>query len=154
LIVVKSISKSFGVPGLRLGVLASNNLDIISFIKKDVAIWNINSFGEFYMQIFEKYKSDYENGMEKFKEVRREYVKKLSNIKNLRVIPSQANYILCEILGPNTAKELTKTLLDKHNLFIKDLSTKKGFNGEFIRVAVKRPEENDKLVEAMKEMLN
>lgn len=153
LIVVKSISKSFGVPGLRLGVLASNNLDIINFIKKDVAIWNINSFGEFYMQIFEKYKSDYKNGMDKFKEVRKEYVEKLSNIKNLRVIPSQANYILCEILGAHTAKELTETLLDKYNLFIKDLSTKKGFNGEFIRVAVKRAEENDKLVEAIKRIL-
>ncbi len=154
LIVVKSISKSFGVPGLRLGVLASNNLDIISFIKKDVAIWNINSFGEFYMQIFEKYKSDYENGMKKFKKVRRDYIEKLSNIKNLRVVPSQANYILCEILGGDTAKELTETLLDEHNLFIKDLSNKKGFKGQFIRVAVKRPEENDKLIKAIKEILS
>ena len=53
LIVVKSISKSFGVPGLRLGILASNDLQLIADMKKDVAIWNINSFAEFYMQIFE-----------------------------------------------------------------------------------------------------
>lgn len=154
LIIVKSISKSFGVPGLRLGVLASNDLDIISFIKKDVAIWNINSFAEFYMQIFEKYKSDYENAMSEFKKVRKEYVEKLSKIENLRVVPTQANYVLCEVVGSYTAKELTQMLLDQHDIFIKDLSTKKGFNGQFIRVAVKRPEENDKLVEAIKEILS
>ncbi|MCY6484384.1 aminotransferase class I/II-fold pyridoxal phosphate-dependent enzyme [Clostridium aestuarii] len=153
LIVVKSISKSFGVPGLRLGVLASNNLDIISFIKKDVSIWNINSFAEFYMQIFEKYKSDYQNAMNKFKKVRKEYIKKLSEIENLRVVPTQANYVLCEVLESHQAKELTKILLDEHDIFIKDLSQKKGFNGQFIRVAVRRPNENDKLIKALKKIL-
>ena len=59
LYVMKSISKSYGVPGLRLGVLASGDVDTISKMKKDVAIWNINSFAEFYMQITEKYKKDY-----------------------------------------------------------------------------------------------
>ena len=58
LYVVKSISKSYGVPGLRLGVLASGDQDLIAALKKDVAIWNINSFAEFYMQIEEKYKKD------------------------------------------------------------------------------------------------
>ena len=59
LYVVKSISKSYGVPGVRLGILASSNTDVIAYLKKDVAIWNINSFGEFYMQIMEKYNKDY-----------------------------------------------------------------------------------------------
>ncbi|MBU5483065.1 aminotransferase class I/II-fold pyridoxal phosphate-dependent enzyme [Clostridium sp. MSJ-11] len=153
LIVLKSISKSFGVPGLRLGVLASNELDIINFIKKDVGIWNINSFAEFYMQIFEKYKSDYNNAINEFKKVRKEYVEKLSEIKNLRVVPTQANYVLCEVRGKHTAKELTKILLNEYGIFIKDLSTKKGFNGQFIRVAVKRPEDNDKLIQAIRSVL-
>lgn len=153
LIVVKSISKSFGVPGLRLGVLASYNEKLIRFLKKDVAIWNINSYAEFYMQISEKYNNDYENAMEKFKRVRRNYVDKLSSIKNLHVIPSQANYIMCEVLGSCTAKKLTEILLDEYDVFIKDLSSKKGFDGEYIRVAVKRPEENDRLIEAIKEIL-
>lgn len=153
LIIVKSISKSFGVPGLRLGILASHNTKLISELKKDVAIWNINSFGEFYMQIFEKYKGDYTTAIEKFKEVRREYLEELSDIKNLRVVPTQANYVLCEILGDNTAYDITKRLLDEYDIFIKDLSSKKGFNGQYIRIAVKRPEENRKLVEALKTIL-
>ena len=55
LIIIKSISKSYGVPGLRLGVLISSNMELIRDVKKDVSIWNINSFAEFYLQIYVKY---------------------------------------------------------------------------------------------------
>lgn len=154
LIVVKSISKSFGVPGLRLGILASNDLNLITTMKKDVAIWNINSFAEFYMQIFEKYKSNYEEAIEKFKNVRKEYVELLTQVPYLRVIPSQANYVMCELTGKMTSRELSEELLDKYNILIKDLSNKNGFDGKsYVRIAVKRPEENKKLVEAMKDIL-
>lgn len=154
LIVVKSISKSFGVPGLRLGILATNDLQLIADMKKDVAIWNINSFAEFYMQIFEKYKSNYEEALDKFKEVRKEYEEMLNEIEYLRVIPSQANYLMCELTGQMTSRELTESLLNEYNILIKDLSSKNGFSGKsYIRVAVKRPEENLKLVEAIKEVL-
>ena len=47
LYIIKSISKSFGVPGLRLGILVSGNTEMISTLKKEVSIWNINSFAEF-----------------------------------------------------------------------------------------------------------
>ena len=66
MIVVKSISKSYGIPGLRLGVAASGDTDLIGQLKKDVAIWNINSFGEFYMQIEEKYRKDYASALTNF----------------------------------------------------------------------------------------
>ena len=154
LIVVKSISKSFGVPGLRLGILASNDLNLIAAMKKDIAIWNINTFAEFYMQIFEKYKSNYEEAIEKFKNVRKEYVELLTQVPYLRVIPSQANYVMCELTGKMTSRELAEELLDKYNILIKDLSNKNGFDGKsYVRIAVKRSEENKKLVEAMKDVL-
>lgn len=154
LVLVKSISKSFGVPGLRLGILASADKELIARLKKDVAIWNINSFAEFYMQIFEKYKKDYAEAMERFKDVRNEYVSLLSTIDKLYIIPSQANYIMCELVNTSiTARELTERLLDKYHILIKDLSTKKGISGEYIRIAVKRAEENQKLIDALKEEL-
>lgn len=154
LIVIKSISKSFGVPGLRLGLLVSDDLHLIAKMKKDVSIWNINSFAEFYMQIFEKYKANYDDAMKKFRVVRKEYVEMLNQISDLRVIPSQANYLMCELTGAMTSKELAEELLDKYSILIKDLSNKNGFDGKsYIRVAVKRPEENQKLVDAIKEVL-
>ena len=106
------------------------------------------------MQIFEKYKSNYEEAMRKFKDVRKEYVELLNQVQKLRVIPSQANYLMCELTGSMSSRELAEELLDKYSILIKDLSNKKGFEGKsYIRVAVKRPEENRKLVEAMKEVL-
>lgn len=154
LIIVKSISKSFGVPGLRLGLLVSGQENLIENLKKDVAIWNINSFAEFFMQIFEKYKSNYEEAMEKFKQVRMDYVKKLENVEKLEVFPSQANYVMCRLTGQMTSRELAETLLDKYNILIKDLSKKTGFDGKsYIRLAVRRPEENQKLIHALKEEL-
>lgn len=80
LYIVKSISKSYGVPGLRLGILASGNVDMVQNLKKDVSIWNINSFGEFYMQIYEKYKKDYINALELFRIERTRFQTQLSKI--------------------------------------------------------------------------
>ena len=154
LIVVKSISKSFGVPGLRLGILASSDEDLIEYIKKDLSIWNINSFGEFYLQIFEKYQSDYEMGLDKFKQAREKYVKDLKTIDKLNVIPSQANYVMCEVLGDINSYELTKILLNDYKLLIKDLSSKKGCKGKsYIRLAVRDEKDNELLVNALKTIL-
>ena len=91
LFVVKSISKSYGVPGLRLGIIASGDKEQIAAMKKDVPIWNNNSFAEFYMQIYEKYKSAYTAALQTFYSTRADFIDKLGEISFLRVIPSQAN---------------------------------------------------------------
>ncbi len=154
LIIIKSISKSYGVPGLRLGILVSADEGLISQLKKEVSIWNINSFGEFYMQIEEKYRKDYNESLHKIKEVRKTFLKALSDIPGLRVVPSQANYLLIEITSGMTAKELTKILLLKYNLFIKDLSRKIQVEGrQFVRVAVRGNDDNLRLVVALNELL-
>ena len=75
-------------------------------------------------------------------------------IEGLRVIPSQANYIMVEITHGMTSKEVTKRMLLKYNIFIKDL-TKKIQMGEkqFVRIAVRNSEDNARLVNAFKEVL-
>ena len=153
LIVVKSISKSFGVPGLRLGVLASADTNLIADMKKDVSIWNINSFAEFFMQIWETYQPEYEHALQQFKVERELYINELKKIKNLRVIPSQANFVMCEVLGGCTAKHLTECLLDRYNILIKDLSSKAGVNGEYVRLAVRDREDNNAIIHALTEVL-
>ncbi len=152
LYLMKSISKSYGVPGLRLGILASGNKEIIAEIKKDVSIWNINSFAEFYMQIYIKYIKDYEKAKELFRKERARFVEKLSETEGIRVLPSQANFLLIELTSGITAFELTEKLLNKHNILIKDLTSKLG-SDRFIRIAVKDTAENDKFLEALKESL-
>ncbi len=156
LCVMKSISKSYGVPGLRLGVLASSDGNLINRIKKDVAIWNINSFAEFYMQIYGKYEKDYVRSCERFMEERVIFFSELSEIPYLRVIPSQANYFLCEVLPPFTSRSLTLRLLTDNNIFIKDCSSKKGFplDRQYVRIAIRDRKDNQALIEALKSFLN
>lgn len=152
LFVMKSISKSYGVPGIRLGVLASGDKAMISRIKKDVAIWNINSFGEFFMQIFEKYKKAYAGALTQIKAERKRFQKELSTIQGIRVIPSQANYVMVELMGGMLAKDLTRSLLLNHNILIKDLTEK--VNGrDYLRLAVRNGADNDQLLKAFREEL-
>ena len=152
LYVMKSISKSYGVPGIRLGVLASGDTASISLIKKDVAIWNINSFGEFFMQIFEKYKKHYATGLKMIKAERSRFQEELSKIKGIRVIPSQANYVMVEIEKGTSAKELTKKMLIGHNLLIKEL-TGKTEGRDYLRLAIRNNEDNNILLNALKSEL-
>lgn len=152
--VMKSISKSYGVPGVRLGVLASSDKDLIARMKKEVAIWNINSFAEFYMQIYGKYEKDYVLSCYKFREERALFSKELNNISYLRVIPSQANYFLCEVLPPFTSYKLTLDLLKEHNILIKDCSAKKGFpaGSQYVRIAIRDRKDNHRLYDILKNM--
>lgn len=154
LVVVKSISKSFGVPGLRLGIAASSDKALIQKIKKDVSIWNINSFAEYFMQIYTKYEGDYLRAAEKFRRERELFREELSSVPYLKVFDSQANYFLCLLTGGRfSSTELARKLLSDYNILIKDCSTKKCFEGRsYIRLAIRAREDNHALVEALKEL--
>ena len=153
LVVMKSISKSYGVPGIRLGILCSADKYLIAKMKKDVSIWNLNSFAEFFMQIYTKYEKDYKLACEQFIEERDAFGDELRKIKFLRVMPSEANYYLCEILSPKNANELVLTMLKKYNILMRDCSDKKGFDGkQYMRIAVRSHEDNARLINAFKEL--
>ncbi len=152
LMVMKSISKSYGVPGLRLGVFATSNTEMIARMKKEVSIWNINSFGEFYMQIFGKYEKDYERACVKFVEERNRFYGLLQEIPYLRVIPSQANYFLCEVTDKFTSAELTQKLIER-DVIISNCGRKHNMEGRnLIRLAVRSKEDNDRLIKILKEL--
>lgn len=152
LVVVKSVSKSYGVPGFRLGVLASGNTELIAKMKKQVAIWNINSFGEFYMQIYEKYHKDYVESCELFTKERELFLQELKSIPYLEVFPSQANYFLCRVVKKYTSNSLAYLLL-KRGILIKDCKNKSGIKkGEYIRIAIRNREDNHYLYKVLSEL--
>lgn len=148
--VMKSISKSYGVPGLRLGILTSADTTLIARMKKQVSIWNINSFAEFFMQIYTKYEKDYQKACDKFLEVRKDFLAKLNGIPFLHVMPTQANFVLCEVQAPHTANGIALTLLKNHNILVSACSAKKGIApNKYIRLAVRSTEDNNRLIEAL-----
>ena len=149
LVVIKSISKSYGVPGLRLGVLATSNQLLMTHIRHTTPIWNINSFAEFFLQILGKYERAYQLAMDDFRTERTRFIEQLQGISYLRILPSEANYVLCEVLPPHTPRELAVRLLKQHNILIKDCSAK--CHGNYIRLAVRNTEDNDRLLNALRE---
>ena len=86
----------------------------------------------------------------KFRNERKRYQKELSKISGIRLIPSQANYVMAELVNGISAGELTKRLFLKHNLIVKDLSEKIPQREQYIRIAVRNTEDNNKLIEALK----
>lgn len=154
LVVMKSISKSFGVPGLRLGVLASADKALISQMKQRVSIWNLNSFAEFYMQIYTKYERDYQKACARFVAERSDFEQKLHQIPFLRVMPSQANYFLCEVLPPFTVREVVIQVLKNFNILTRDCSGKPGLrDGQYMRIAVRDHSDNTRLIDALKSLI-
>lgn len=152
-IVVKSISKSYGVPGLRLGLLATSDVELLKEIKEEMQVWNINSFAEYYLQIYQLFAKSYVEACDKIVEAREEFVSKLKKFKGFKVYPSEANFVMVDT-GKVSSHELAIELLNKYKLIIKDLSSKHTFEGKnFIRLAVRNKEDNDYLIKCLKETL-
>ncbi len=152
LIVIKSIGKSYGVGGLRLGVLASSNIELVKQVKESIPIWNINSVAEFYLQIIGKYMSDYKESCKKLISAREELLKELKKIPYLEPYESQANYILCKVIDKD-AHQLTSDLCNKYSILIKDCSGKASVDGQYVRVAVRDTRDNESLIAAFKALL-
>ena len=153
MIVVKSISKSYGVPGLRLGIMASADEMLIKEAKKCVSIWNINSFAEFFMQIFTKYSKDYHKACGSFQAERADFLSKLCEIPFIHVMPTQANFVLCEVKEPYSSMEIVKRMLREHNILLSACSAKKGLQGgKYLRIAIRGHQDNARLIEAFKQL--
>ena len=152
LIIVKSLSKAHGVPGLRLGVLATADTVVLAYIREHIAIWNINAFAEYYLQIAEKYKVDYELALEEFRKEKRQMEEALMALKKVRVLPTQANYFMLELLDGQSAHEVATRLYRQYDILVKDLSTKLD-SDKYLRVAIRDRDDNERLIDALKEVL-
>lgn len=154
LIVIKSISKSLGVTGIRLGIMSSANTDLIKEVKSKLSIWNINSLAEYLMQILNKHEDECQRMYQKVIEERKSLVNALRRISYLRVIPTQANFVLCEVLPPYKARELVILLLKRYNILIRDCTGKLGLDkGNYIRLTVRPKDDNQRLVKALNQIV-
>lgn len=148
LIVIKSISKSYGVPGLRLGIMACGNKEIISAIRQNMAVWNINSFAEYFLQIITLYQKDYFEACDRIGE-EREYMTAELRKAGYKVYSSQANFIMVKL--HNNSTQTAIDLLEKQNILIKDLYQKDTFNKpEYIRLAIRDRKENERIIKELR----
>lgn len=159
LIILKSLGKSLGIPGLRLGVIITKNKKILEEIRNHLPIWNINSFAEKFLEEFPKYKKLYVYSLRKIQNEREKFIENLKNLKNIKIFPSFANFFLLKIEHPNlNATDIAIKMLEK-NIFIKDVTSKiksknKKENSSYFRVAVRKKEENYYFYEELRRILH
>ncbi len=152
MLVMKSISKSYGVPGLRLGVCACADTGLMETMRGLLPVWNINSFGEYFFQIYGLYAAQYKAACDEIVNRRNEMAARLAEFPFLKPYTSQANYIMCRVEGIGS-EELANALLREDDLLIKDLSPKNGFNGmDFIRIAVRDAADNEALYRGLEKI--
>ncbi|MCC7370240.1 MAG: aminotransferase class I/II-fold pyridoxal phosphate-dependent enzyme [Chloroflexi bacterium] len=155
LIVIRSLGKSHGIAGLRLGVLASGDAVLLQRIAGRLPIWNINALAEWFMQMVGRYECEYRAACHRLIENRAQLTRDLACLPGLRAIESGGNFVLCEVRPPWTAATLGQRLLTEHWLLVKDCTGKAGLGqGQYIRVAVKSEEENAALIQALQGLMS
>ncbi len=152
LIIVKSLTKLFCIPGLRLGyILASPN--IIRSIKKYKMPWNVNTLalqaGSFIFDNFNNTKPVFE---EYFKNVTK-LKQQINAIEGFHVIPSKTSYFLIKIANP-VSSALKSYLINNHHILIRDASNFPSLDKHYIRVSCQTPEKNQLLINALKQWKN
>lgn len=152
LIVLTSLSKSYGLPGIRLGYIYSSNKDLLNKLKSDLPIWNSNSIAEFYLEIILKYKNELEKSFLKTKDDRDKLIEDISEINFVKEVwQSGGNFILIKLRYKKSENcSIVDYLIKNHNIFVKEVSDK-FVQDEYIylRVAVRNTKENSILLNSL-----
>ena len=150
LLIVRSMSKHCGVPGLRLGYCYSANLFILNRLRRTIPTWNLNTLAQYFLSLLPATDTEYHEGrMRLIGDVRALY-NGLKEIPALDVYPTGANFVLFKIKNGMTATELQARLLAEHQMYVRDCSNKVGMDNYHVRVASQGREKDAQLVGALK----
>jgi len=148
LLVLKSLSKNCGIPGIRIGYAATGNKQRVIDLRDDVPIWSVNSFAQYFLEEMADYRDEYTESCRKVRDATRNLGRGLATIPYLHPFPTQANFILCQISYGFTGEELASLLFEDSRVLVNNCGPKDGLEGEFIRIACRTEEDNERLIEA------
>lgn len=154
-IVLKSLSKTLGVPGIRLGYTYSYNKDFNIFLRSNIPIWNLNSIAEHFLEVILKHREAIAQSFQQTAQDRAQFTEMLSTLAVVeQVFPSGGNFLLTKMrLNRPLAKAWAETFLIQRSIYIKNVSDRFRGDGVFFRLAVRLPIENARLVAEMKEIV-
>jgi histidinol-phosphate/aromatic aminotransferase/cobyric acid decarboxylase-like protein/choline kinase len=150
-IIIKSLSKSMGMPGLRLGYVYGTNPEFMSYVNDSLPIWSMNSLAEFMMEIVLKHRKSLSQSFADTIRDRETFAASLSKLACVeRVFPGQGNFLLVLLSGKSRpAAAVVERLLSKYSILVKDISHKFPDRLSYLRCAVRLPHENARLVSAL-----
>lgn len=153
IVVIKSLGKSYGVNGLKLGILYSANTELVDSIRKLMPSWNINSIAQEFLAQIKYYEKDYNQACEELIEERNRVIDLLAVLPNIVVYDSQTDFITMQLINTD-ARKFCIEMLDKYNIFIKCLLGRKGFEDKnCVRISLNAPEINNYVIKCLKEYL-
>lgn len=155
IIVLRSMSKTFGIGGLRLGYAASADQDWLDALRKELPIWNINGFAEEFMLNLPQYRKEYAASCAQVRSETDDLVAQLREIEAFEVFATASNFVLCRLQpGYPSAPELAALLVDDFSIFIKECSGKVMDDADrYLRISSRNREQNDRLIDALKHVL-
>jgi threonine-phosphate decarboxylase len=153
LLIVRSMSKHCGVPGLRLGYAYSGNLYLLNRLRRFVPTWNLNTLAEYFLSLLPPTDAAYQEGRKRLIGDVALLYSSLRSIPGLDVYPTGANFVLFKIQTGMTAAKLQKRLLDEHRMYVRDCTNKIGMDQFHIRVASQGREKDARLVEALRALV-
>ena len=154
LTIVKSMSKDFGISGIRAGYLLTDPSKV-QYLLKNGYLWNINSFSEMFFKILakESFQRSYKKCRTRYIQETREFFKKLKSIHNINVTESKANFVLIELPKGTDADDFAARLLTESGVYVRSCNNKIGLGNNFIRVSSRTKEENEKIYEGLSKCL-
>lgn len=153
ILVVKSLSKSLGIPGLRLGCVFSTNPVLLSRLSTVLPVWNINSIAEQFMELVLKYPRDLESSIARTIADRTQFAQRLGNLNIVdQIYPSGGNFLLVAFARVNAdrVRQIADELLEEDDVFVKDVTAKFDDDRVYWRLAVRTSVENEKLCQALR----
>ncbi|HET6590061.1 MAG: histidinol-phosphate transaminase [Candidatus Nitrosocosmicus sp.] len=151
LVVLRSLTKIYGLAGLRVGYAVSSK-QLIDNLTNNLISWNVNAVAQYAAIESIKDKSHLQKTISNNTFERNRLYKLLSKIKRLRVLPTHTNFYLLEVLDRINSTELYNLLLKKYGILVRDCTSFTGMNNKFIRVAIKTKKENNLLFKALEEI--
>jgi len=149
LVVVNSMSKAYGVPGLRLGYAASGDSRFIERLRGELPIWSINSLAQFFLENLAAYGSEFTESCASVRQATQTLVSWLNDVPCLDPYPTHGNYVLCRTSPGLTGSGITARLFDEFGILVNDCSGKRGLDDRFFRIASRTTEENEELVRVL-----
>ncbi|NOU58239.1 pyridoxal phosphate-dependent aminotransferase [Marinifilum caeruleilacunae] len=147
LIIVKSLTKNFAIPGLRLGYLIANRA-LVQKIEFYKAPWTVNSLAIEAGKYLVQHKSEVLPPVKHYKSSTEKFIKNLSQIAGIKIHPTKTSYFLIE-LEKGDSTELKNYLISEFGILIRDAKNFRGLNSSYIRVATLSEEKNQLLIDAL-----
>lgn len=154
LIIIKSMSKDFGVAGLRVGYGIMSDQRVIDLLGNGF-LWNSNGLAEYFIKVYaeEGFRAGYEPLRIRFIRETQDFYRDMAAMEIGKVYPTQANFLLYQLPEGLTSEQLNAQMLIHHGIYTRSLNDKIGLHGEYLRVASRGEQENKIILHALKSIL-